>query len=764
MRKMNNDKLTFKISSGLKNIIGRDLITDDFVAIFELVKNSYDAHANKVIIEFENLNTSNALIRISDNGKGMNYDDLINKWLFVAYSAKSDGSEDEDYRDKIQRSSFYAGAKGIGRFSCDKLGSKLRLVSQKDELDPDIQQIIVDWDRFELDSKEEFMNIAVEHSILDKNPYQDTHGTILEITGIRKDANWNPDKLIRLKRSLSKLINPFENNEERDFQIELKAEQFISYDSKQDNETNKINGLVENNLLALLNEKTIKISSKISPDGETIETKLTNNGDWLFSVTQKNSDYLLLRNILVELYYLNRRAKINFTRTMGVKNTQYGSVFLYKNGIRVYPFGEPGEDLFSLDTRQQRRVGDHLGTRELIGRIEISGENDEFKETTSRDGGLIKNPSYDQLLDFFTDVVISRLENFWKTIYKYGLDLSDFENKDDVEKSIINSMLKISKTDEIIDLKYSQELLSNLVISQEKNESAQSLLKSIEKIAFDTKNPELATKVKKIKTALDDALTIADIAEDEVKQKERLLKEKETQNLFLKSVKSQDLDEMVSFMHSIGIYSDIIKNFISGLYKRANRNDKISNLELADKLRQISFENRKILAISQFATKANFKLFAEEVEKDVVEFIREYLLNIVKSIRSEDIEIIVDQKFSEKFICKFKPIELTIIIDNLVSNSIRAKFKEDDVIPEFTTNFTKKDNSLVVSFRDNGVGISDDIIDKIFDFGFTTTSGSGLGLYHILNIVNDSRNLSIKVNNKIKRGVEFNLIFNEEND
>lgn len=761
---MNNDKLTFKISSGLKNIIGRDLITDDFVAIFELVKNSYDAHANKVIIEFENLNTSNALIRISDNGKGMNYDDLINKWLFVAYSAKSDGSEDEDYRDKIQRSSFYAGAKGIGRFSCDKLGSKLRLVSQKDELDPDIQQIIVDWDRFELDSKEEFMNIAVEHSILDKNPYQDTHGTILEITGIRKDANWNPDKLIRLKRSLSKLINPFENNEERDFQIELKAEQFISYDSKQDNETNKINGLVENNLLALLNEKTIKISSKISPDGETIETKLTNNGDWLFSVTQKNSDYLLLRNILVELYYLNRRAKINFTRTMGVKNTQYGSVFLYKNGIRVYPFGEPGEDLFSLDTRQQRRVGDHLGTRELIGRIEISGENDEFKETTSRDGGLIKNPSYDQLLDFFTDVVISRLENFWKTIYKYGLDLSDFENKDDVEKSIINSMLKISKTDEIIDLKYSQELLSNLVISQEKNESAQSLLKSIEKIAFDTKNPELATKVKKIKTALDDALTIADIAEDEVKQKERLLKEKETQNLFLKSVKSQDLDEMVSFMHSIGIYSDIIKNFISGLYKRANRNDKISNLELADKLRQISFENRKILAISQFATKANFKLFAEEVEKDVVEFIREYLLNIVKSIRSEDIEIIVDQKFSEKFICKFKPIELTIIIDNLVSNSIRAKFKEDDVIPEFTTNFTKKDNSLVVSFRDNGVGISDDIIDKIFDFGFTTTSGSGLGLYHILNIVNDSRNLSIKVNNKIKRGVEFNLIFNEEND
>ena len=127
------NQLQFRISSGLKNIIGRDLITDDFIAIFELVKNSYDAHATKVLIEFENINTSKAIIRITDNGKGMNYDDLINKWLFVAYSAKKDGTEDIDYRNKIQSKTFYAGAKGIGRFSCDKLGSKLILITKKDE-------------------------------------------------------------------------------------------------------------------------------------------------------------------------------------------------------------------------------------------------------------------------------------------------------------------------------------------------------------------------------------------------------------------------------------------------------------------------------------------------------------------------------------------------------------------------------------------------------------------------------------------------------
>jgi HSP90 family molecular chaperone len=121
---MQKTPLQFKISSALKNIIGSDLISDDFIAVFELVKNSYDAHATKVEITFENIYSNNGKIIIKDNGKGMNYDDLINKWLFVAYSAKKEGTEEDsyNYRDNIKIKRAYAGAKGIGRFSCDRLG------------------------------------------------------------------------------------------------------------------------------------------------------------------------------------------------------------------------------------------------------------------------------------------------------------------------------------------------------------------------------------------------------------------------------------------------------------------------------------------------------------------------------------------------------------------------------------------------------------------------------------------------------------------
>lgn len=74
---------------------------------------------------------------------------------FSRILCKKDGSEDRDiknasYRDNIKR--HYAGAKGIGRFSCDRLGKKL-LLSTKSSLSSHIEQIYVDWGRFEQDQK-----------------------------------------------------------------------------------------------------------------------------------------------------------------------------------------------------------------------------------------------------------------------------------------------------------------------------------------------------------------------------------------------------------------------------------------------------------------------------------------------------------------------------------------------------------------------------------------------------------------------------------
>lgn len=92
----------FVVDSGLKNIIGQELITNDFVAIYELVKNALDAHATKVDLVIED-----DLLIIADNGKGMlvndEVDEIKSKWLRVAYSAKKQGIEDQNLNDDFRK-------------------------------------------------------------------------------------------------------------------------------------------------------------------------------------------------------------------------------------------------------------------------------------------------------------------------------------------------------------------------------------------------------------------------------------------------------------------------------------------------------------------------------------------------------------------------------------------------------------------------------------------------------------------------------------
>ena len=79
---MSDNKLQFRISSALKNLIGKELITNEYVAVFELVKNAFDAYAKNVEIIFENIYDEiidNRKLIIKDNGKGMNFNDLNNK-------------------------------------------------------------------------------------------------------------------------------------------------------------------------------------------------------------------------------------------------------------------------------------------------------------------------------------------------------------------------------------------------------------------------------------------------------------------------------------------------------------------------------------------------------------------------------------------------------------------------------------------------------------------------------------------------------------
>ncbi len=743
------DELRFKVSSALKDIIGRDLITDDFIAVFELVKNSFDAYATRVDVCFENIYSSDSKIIIKDNGKGMAYSDLIDKWLFVAYSAKREGTEDEsyDYRNSINTHRPYAGAKGIGRFSCDRLGKELYLETTKQENDSVTEVLITDWEKFESDLKSEFVNISVLHETKSQSDYGLKHGTVLEIKNLR--SGWDRIKLLRLKASLAKLINPASANE-NDFIINLVVPEEIENDRSAGDDYNKINGEVRNFIFETLGLKTTKIIASISHDGNLIETELRDGGTLIYRIVETNK-YKLLKNISYTLYYLNMSAKLTFTRRMGLPSNRFGHIFLYKNGFRIYPYGEPGEDPLKIDVRKAQGQRRYLGTRDLIGQISIYNDDDQLKETSSRGDGLIRTPTYEQLDDCFREV-LRRLERYVVDVQEWGLSIED-KDSGDLNTRITNLIAKLSGGDNIVEFHYNDNFLELIESSQ--SASAEKVLQNLNKIAIASGNNDFiletkraTAKLESIQAAREEAEREASIAKTEAKEIQKELGEKVSQNLFLQSVKSQDFDEIVSFVHHIGISSSIVDNYLTGLYSELNY-EHFDIEEARDIIKKLIFENKKILNISRFATKANFKLTTDNIELDIISYLREYVLNIVELSNNKETKVHFIDNVGKVVLKKFKPIEMNILIDNFLSNSKKAGAKN------FTVQLDEEnDGSLNILIIDDGKGIPSNNIDKIFNFGFTTLGGSGIGLYHAKEIIARLRG-SIKASSAGDNGTTF---------
>ena len=521
-------QLQFKVSSALKDLVGKDLITNDNVAIFELVKNSYDAYATKVEIKFGD----NEII-IADNGKGMSFDDLKNKWLFLGYSAKKDGTEDADndvkqksYRDKIKR--HYAGAKGIGRFSCDRLGKHLSLMT-KSEDSHTIEKIIVDWTDFEVDQKKEFAQINVEHISQERKshifPLNSETGTILKISDLNDEKlPWDRKRLLDLKRSLEKLINPL--SETNEFVIEIICEKEKNEDKRirenNGHDRDIVNGILKNSISQILKLKTTQIDVRL--DKNYIYTTISDRGVDIYKIRENNTEFAKLEDVKINLYFLNRSAKSNFTRLMGIEPVNYGSIFLFRNGFRIMPFGNTGDDSWGLDYRAQQGHSRFLGTRDLFGRVDVLTDSiNEFKEVSSRDGGLIETQTSKQLFSLF-EIAHRRLERYvsgvlWGEAFlrkeyfvneaeglrmrKELLEIDkDEENPNYILSSSIGSkidfvqLIKTLAKDKNIKILYYNTELANIVSSNNPIDSIKpQFLNDLEKIAEDTNDSNLLASI-----------------------------------------------------------------------------------------------------------------------------------------------------------------------------------------------------------------------------------------------------------------------------
>lgn len=831
------DELEFRISSGLKNIIGKDLITDDFIAVFELVKNSYDAHADKVSITFED-----DKIIILDTGKGMSLEDIKEKWLFVAYSAKRDGEEDEefedlnsDYRDKIKAKRYYAGAKGIGRFSCDRLGLSLLLTTRKIG-ETAIEQLKIDWQKFEEDSKEEFVNIKVEHETLDNYPLlKVANGTVLEISGLQ--APWPRQKLKNLKYSLEKLINPFGSldKENKDpFSIDITCKREEKADLKEEFLRDRVNGPIANFIFETLNVKTTQIKTTVKKDW--ISTILIDRGTPIYEIREQNKKYTLLDDVIFHLFFLNTSAKNNFSRQMGLQPVNFGSVFLFKNGFRVYPFGNTGDDSLGIDQRHQQKFKGRLGSRDLLGRIELFTDNStQFKEVSSRDGGLVETEGYEQLIASFYDKCLKRLERYVVDVqWAYSIDSNLREDKESDNISVISNSIggryllgdvikKLADNKEIEIISYNKDLVN--IINEKLDNIPPEVFKDLTKIAEKTNdqafkdqiaeaekkyNDLLKEKEDALKKAIEEeelrlkaeeeakkaeearkieeerrrkaeeARKLAEIEakekelqrrEEEIKRKEAEQRAAEAQkarvtaettlryekdkNTYLNATRKTLSDDAEELIHSIKVSAIGIDASLEALIRKISSGLKDDAI-LLEEISHIKFIVEKVMKLSKLITKSNFKADQENKKVNVVEFVAEYISTY--SFAYQD-KVKIQFVPSSEFITRLSLLDLSIVIDNLISNSVKAAANQ--ILIEATL----KANQLIMSFSDNGKGVVDDFVnnpDLLFQLGSKTdVEGSGIGLYSVKRKMNEMYGDIKFAGNGVKlNGATFNLIFN----
>ncbi|MNM66790.1 osmolarity sensor protein [compost metagenome] len=441
---------------------------------------------------------------------------------------------------------------------------------------------------------------------------------------------------------------------------------------------------------------------------------------------------------------------------MGVPSTQFGSVFLFKNGFRIFPIGENGNDTFKIDRRKAQGYNRFLGTRDLIGRIDIYGSDDKFMESTSRDQGLIDTEAYTELLKCFDEKCFRRLERYvvgvsWKD--PHDLDRDDISRLkgDNASARISGIVAQLAGTDGVELVTYSRDLVRilnersegfsesilNLRVLAEKSGDGQLLneldaanerflsLQRAEQSARESADRERAARKEAERAALE--------ARTHAEKLGKSLDEEKKRSLFLTSLTSLDAETVEILHHQIVIHAAAINEILAIQFDRLRDGLMPSREDLLSFLENISFQNKKVLSTARFATKANFRLDSEQIEEDLASYVVDYLSNVAPIFAESGVSITATAAGASLF-RRFKPIEISILLDNLISNAGRAGASDVD--------FTVKqdgNHEISITVQDNGSGIDSSVVDisRIFEKGFTTSIGSGLGLYHVNQILDD---------------------------
>lgn len=463
------NKKTFKIKpyARLLTMLGDQLIKNEQIALIELIKNAYDADADWVKLSFENFGNNlevlaDSKIIIEDNGEGMSLKTIEKSWMNPATPNKFVKKGESRKTKKKKR--IIQGEKGIGRFSILKLGKKILITTRPEnsdvefEIDYDLSAYDDDFLTENGDEKELFiddLNIEIRTKkpaiIVDKEINVDyqlfkrgNHGTRIEITELK--GKWNDNKINNIYYNISQFESIFDKifkkNKKNDFVVGV-YKNGERYTLKEDY-IKKLSGLFDTKAVFKINngrynslKKEFTFLENGIPRSMEIDAPIFKKNRVYRQRFQdkKNGEYRppecgdFLFNFFI--FDFDKNAPVKYLLDSNDRELiKKHRIYLYRDGIRVFPYGDPKDDWLEIDTKRGTiSAGQFFSNDQVVGWIEISkAGNPELKDKTNREG-LIDEGNITQ---DFTTLIQSFLSYFRLHQFKQYQENNRDKTKQDI--------------------------------------------------------------------------------------------------------------------------------------------------------------------------------------------------------------------------------------------------------------------------------------------------------------------------------------------
>jgi C4-dicarboxylate-specific signal transduction histidine kinase len=382
--KMNTvNTATIRFSSNILRRLGEELNPSPERGLIELVKNAYDADARQCTIELTNITVPGGTICLTDNGDGMDADDITERWLVLGRSKKT-----QDKPTQLGR--IPSGDKGLGRLAALRMGSIVTLTTRRKFKQSKKYSLCIAWERYE---QAELVDDIELEIVAKKSSQKQASGTKIVVENLQTAITRTDIK--RLARAILLLADPFVDNPSG-FKPVLKVPEFKEFEK-----------LVENRYF---NDAEFHLIATVDKQGFSRASVVDWQGKELFKAEhadlrpKKPIDPYLCHEIQFELWVFLLDSSTFSTRKTTITEVRtwlktFGGVHFYYNGLRVSPYGDDGDDWLGMNLMRAQVHSVRPTTNTSIGRVIVTDTTNSLMQTTDR-SGFIQNEIFLNIRQF----------------------------------------------------------------------------------------------------------------------------------------------------------------------------------------------------------------------------------------------------------------------------------------------------------------------------------------------------------------------------